>query len=114
MYGYATSVFSSRKIERATHDSVAFRFIAANSSRLREPDSAHHFAPTLFERGEQLVVGLDKLADTLFLKLTGDLVQVDAGVCSATGSARPQCRPQGAAPGCRDRDKRPRFRAAGC
>lgn len=31
IYGYATGVFSSRKIERATHDSVAFRFIAAGS-----------------------------------------------------------------------------------
>jgi transposase len=30
IYGYATGVFSSRKIERATYDSVAFRFIAAN------------------------------------------------------------------------------------
>jgi len=29
IYGYATGTFSSRKIERATHDSVAFRFIAA-------------------------------------------------------------------------------------
>jgi transposase len=29
-YGYATGVFSSRKLERATHDSVAFRYIAAN------------------------------------------------------------------------------------
>lgn len=31
VYGYATGVFSSRKLERATYDSVAFRFIAANS-----------------------------------------------------------------------------------
>ena len=31
IYGYATGVFSSRKIERATYDSVAFRFIAAGS-----------------------------------------------------------------------------------
>jgi len=30
VYGYATGVFSSRKLERATHDSVAFRFVAAN------------------------------------------------------------------------------------
>src|ERR1700732_4911409 len=30
IYGYATGVFSSRKLERATYDSVAFRFIAAN------------------------------------------------------------------------------------
>lgn len=29
-YGYATGVFSSRKLERATYDSVAFRYIAAN------------------------------------------------------------------------------------
>ena len=31
VYGYATGVFSSRKIERATFDSVAFRFIAAGN-----------------------------------------------------------------------------------
>src|SRR6202163_4616417 len=30
VYGYATGVFTSRKLERATYDSVAFRFIAAN------------------------------------------------------------------------------------
>jgi transposase len=30
VYGYATGVFSSRKLERSTYDSVAFRFIAAN------------------------------------------------------------------------------------
>jgi len=31
VYGYATGVFSSRKLERATYDSLAFRFIAAGS-----------------------------------------------------------------------------------
>jgi transposase len=30
VYGYATGVFSSSKPERATYDSVAFRFIATN------------------------------------------------------------------------------------
>jgi transposase len=30
VYGYATEAFSSRAIERATHDSVSFRFIAGN------------------------------------------------------------------------------------
>lgn len=29
-YGYATGVFSSRKLEQATYDSVAFRYIAGN------------------------------------------------------------------------------------
>ena len=33
VYGYTTGVFSSRKLERATYDSVAFRFIAANAFR---------------------------------------------------------------------------------
>lgn len=31
IYGYATGVYSSRAIERATYDSVAFRFVAANT-----------------------------------------------------------------------------------
>jgi transposase len=30
-YAYATGVFSSRKIEQATYDSVAFRYVAANT-----------------------------------------------------------------------------------
>jgi transposase len=30
-YGYATGVFSSRQLERSTYDSVAFRYIAANT-----------------------------------------------------------------------------------
>jgi transposase len=34
IYGYATGSFSSRKIERATYDSLAFRYIAGN----RHPD----------------------------------------------------------------------------
>jgi transposase len=34
IYGYATGVYSSRRIEAATHDSIAFRFIATN----QQPD----------------------------------------------------------------------------
>jgi transposase len=30
LYGYATGVFSSRKLERATYEAVPFRFIAGN------------------------------------------------------------------------------------
>ena len=30
VYGYATGVYSSRRIEAATRDSIAFRYIAAN------------------------------------------------------------------------------------
>jgi transposase len=32
VYGYATGVFSSRRLETATYDSVAFRYIAAGSN----------------------------------------------------------------------------------
>ena len=31
IYGYASGTFSSRKIERASYDSVAFRYVAANT-----------------------------------------------------------------------------------
>ena len=31
IYGYATGVHHSRKIERATYESLAFRYIAANT-----------------------------------------------------------------------------------
>lgn len=34
IYGYATGVYASRRIEAATHDSIAFRYIAAN----QQPD----------------------------------------------------------------------------
>jgi transposase len=30
LYGYTTGIYSSRKLERATYDSVAFRYITAN------------------------------------------------------------------------------------
>jgi Transposase domain (DUF772) len=45
VYGYATGVFSSRKLERATYDSVAFRFIAGNE----HPD--HHLLLRAHLRG---------------------------------------------------------------
>ena len=31
-YGYATGVFSSRKLEKATYDSIAYRYICANTN----------------------------------------------------------------------------------
>lgn len=43
VYGYVTGVFSSRKLKRATYDSVAFRFVAANE----HPD---HDTITAFRR----------------------------------------------------------------
>ena len=54
VYGYATGVFSSRKLERATYDSVAFRFIAANDHpdhRLRIIDDTLAVTRLAGERG---------------------------------------------------------------
>ena len=31
LYGYATGTFSSRALERASYDSIAFRYITANT-----------------------------------------------------------------------------------
>lgn len=47
--GYATGVFSSRKLEQATYDSVAFRFIAATSIPIttRSPRSGGAFCRRL-------------------------------------------------------------------
>ena len=48
VYGYATGVFSSRELERATYDSVAFRFIAANDHS--DHDTIATFRRRLFMR----------------------------------------------------------------
>src|SRR3954464_12884805 len=48
VYGYATGVFSSRKLERATHDSVAFRFVAANQHPDHDTIAAFRRRYTLF------------------------------------------------------------------
>src|SRR5580704_8023783 len=58
VYGYATGVFSSRKLERATYDSVAFRFIAAN-------DHPDHDTIAAFRRR------FLKQIETLFVQVLG-------------------------------------------
>src|SRR5271157_1293397 len=54
VYGYATGVFSSRKLERATYDSVAFRFIAANDHP--DHDTIATFRRRFLEEIEKLFV----------------------------------------------------------
>src|SRR5712691_3364833 len=39
LYGYATGVFSSRKIERATYEAVPFRFIAGSVRAFHQADA---------------------------------------------------------------------------
>jgi len=60
VYGYATGVHSSRKIERACHDSVAFRFIAANTQP--DHDSIATFRRRFLAQIEALFVQVLMLA----------------------------------------------------
>jgi transposase len=56
VYGYATGVFSSRKLERASYDSVAFRFIAANDHP--DHDTIASFRRRFLKEIETLFVGV--------------------------------------------------------
>ena len=60
VYGYATGVFSSRKLERATYDSVAFRFIAANQNP--DHDTIAAFRRRFLKEIEKLFVQVLMLA----------------------------------------------------
>ena len=60
VYGYASGVHSSRKIERACHDSVAFRFIAANTQP--DHDSIATFRRRFLAQIEKLFVQVLVLA----------------------------------------------------
>src|SRR5271163_4837449 len=60
VYGYATGVFSSRKLERASYDSVAFRFIAANDHP--DHDTIATFRRRFLKEIEKLFVDVLRLA----------------------------------------------------
>ena len=67
-YGYATGVFSSRKIERATYDSVAFRYIAANTHP--DHDTIATFRKRFLPQLESLFVQILLIAQSAgFLKV---------------------------------------------
>jgi transposase len=63
IYGYATGVFSSRKLERATYDSVAFRFIAANEHP--DHDTIANFRRRFLKQIEALFVQVLSLAQEM-------------------------------------------------
>lgn len=69
VYGYATGVFSSRKLERATHDSVAFRYIAAGSHP--DHDTLATFRRRFFGELEALFVQVLELAQEMKLLKLG-------------------------------------------
>ncbi len=71
VYGYATGVFSSRKIERATYDSVAFRYIAANTHP--DHDTLATFRKRFLLELEDLFVQVLSLAQAMSLVRLGQI-----------------------------------------
>ena len=59
-YGYATGVFSARKIERATYESAPFRFIAGNLHP--DHDTLAHFRRAFLSRTERALFVADAAA----------------------------------------------------
>jgi transposase len=67
-YGYASGVFSSRKIEKATHEVLPFRFVAGNLHP--DHDTLAHFRKTFRHEIKDLFVQVLLLAQTAgYLKL---------------------------------------------
>lgn len=83
IYGYATGVFSSRKLERATHDSVAFRFIAANQHP--DHDTLANFRRRFLGEIEALFVTVLQLAQQMGM-LTLGTVALDGTKLHANAS----------------------------
>ena len=71
VYGYATGVFSSRKIERATYDSVAFRFLSAETHP--DHDTLANFRKTFLVELEDLFVQVLSLAQAMKLVKLGHI-----------------------------------------
>jgi transposase len=71
VYGYATGVFSSRKIERATYDSVAFRFLSAETHP--DHDTLAQFRKTFLGELEDLFVQVLSLAQAMKLVRLGQI-----------------------------------------
>lgn len=82
-YGYATGEFSSRRIERATYDSVAFRFIAANTHP--DHDTIAAFRKRFLPQLKDLFVQILQVARALKLLKVGN-VSLDGTKIKANAS----------------------------
>lgn len=83
IYGYATGVFSSRKIERASYDSVAFRYVAANTHP--DHDTIATFRRRFLSQLEALFVQVLLLAREMKLMKLGQ-VSLDGTKIKANAS----------------------------
>jgi len=91
-YGYATGVFSSRKIEAATYESIPFRYIAGNLHP--DHDTVANFRKTFLTEIQELFVQILMLAETAGvlqlgnISLDGSKVHADASKSKAVSYKR--------------------------
>jgi len=85
VYGYATGTFSIRKIERATHDSVAFCFLAA--SQHPDHDTIANFRKTFLLELQELFVQVLAIAQAMKLFKVGN-ISLDGTKIKANASRR--------------------------
>lgn len=92
VYGYATGVFSTRKIERATHESAAFRLLAGN--RHPDHDTLATFRKTFLDDLKGLFVQVLLLAQATGvlrlgnISLDGTKIHADASKSKAVSYQR--------------------------
>ena len=91
-YGYATGVFSSRRIEKATHESIPFRFIAGNLHP--DHDTIANFRKSFLPEIQELFVQVLLLAQALGvlklgnISLDGTRIHADAAKSHAVSYKR--------------------------
>jgi transposase len=91
-YGYATGVFSSRKIEKATYESIPFRFIAGNLHP--DHDTIADFRKTFLPEIQELFVEILLLAQEAGklelgnISLDGSKIHADASKSKAVSYKR--------------------------
>lgn len=92
LYGYATGTFSSRKLEKATYESIPFRYIAGNMHP--DHDTINHFRKENLETLKELFVQVLMLAYVLgYVKLgnisiDGSKIHADASKSKAVSYGR--------------------------
>jgi len=82
-YGYAVGIFSSRKLERSTYDSVAFRYIAANQHP--DHDTIANFRKRFLKELSQLFVQILLVAHQMGVLKLG-AVSLDGSKVKANAS----------------------------
>ena len=95
-YGYATGVFSSRRLEQATYDSVAFRYITADTHP--DHDTIAHFRKRFLEPLRGLFVQVLVIAQAMgvlkigTVSLDGTKVKANASKHKAMSWGNPMTR----------------------